>query len=125
MYVRTRATPFWRATHSRDDDAATDTPAGSYARIIFYTLLLFIIIGFNDRRATEILTTRPRAARTTSRTQMTLITALRISATQPYLLELDIRIIILLYCRDIRRGHPRFLIYFTRRLFEYSDLWTF
>lgn len=38
MYVYTRATPFWRATHSRDDDGHA-APAGSYARIIFYNFI--------------------------------------------------------------------------------------
>jgi len=44
MYVYTRAKPFWRATHSRDDDAATDTPAGSYARIIFYMYYYYYLL---------------------------------------------------------------------------------
>lgn len=57
MYIRVRRR--FGGRHTRG--TTTDTQIGSYARIIFYILYVIIIItiGFNDRRATEILTTPP------------------------------------------------------------------
>lgn len=59
MYVYTRAKPFWRATHSRDDDGHADRVVRAYY-ILYVIIIIIITIRFNDRRATEILTTPPR-----------------------------------------------------------------